>query len=506
MTAPTMRSLPTRGAIVELMGRRVKPLAIAASMLALGGALSMDTAAAAAPDRPMGFKIATLFPRFSPAIHDYAVRCHGGRAVVRLHARGKWRVAVGTDRLRSGDRRRVVAMGAGDAFVVTTERNKYSRLRRYHVRCLPSDFPAYRFARRPGRADPKYFSVDASFFIPYGKRYSIIFDNHGVPVWWFHTTARDSRVLPDGNILWFQRSANRWEVRRLDGTLVRALPAIGRTADPHDVQILANGDYLLGAEVTKSHVDTSRYGGSRNGDVLTTELQEVTPSGKLAWDWSSQGHISLSETGRWWPHVIRHDEHGYDTQHWNSIEPDGGAVIASFRNLDAVYKINKQTGQIAWKLGGTRTPRSLEVKGDPRRQTFGGQHDARLLPDGTLTAFDDRTELANEKPRAVRYRINERARTATLLSSITEREVPVSTCCGSARRLQNGSWLIDWGRNPTREGPSNAVGGYTPNGTRTFLLSFGSTASYRAEPVPKRALSARALRRGMRAMCRSGCG
>ena len=36
----------------------------------------------------------------------------------------------------------------------------------------------------------------------------------------------------------------------------------------------------------------------------------------------------------------------YDILHWNSIEPAGDSVIASFRHLDAVYEIDKATGGI----------------------------------------------------------------------------------------------------------------------------------------------------------------
>ena len=31
------------------------------------------------------------------------------------------------------------------------------------------------------------------------------------------------------------------------------------------------------------------------------ELQEVSRDGQLLWDWEAQDHISLAETGRWWP-------------------------------------------------------------------------------------------------------------------------------------------------------------------------------------------------------------
>ena len=76
--------------------------------------------------------------------------------------------------------------------------------------------------------------------------------------------------------------------------------------------------------------------------------------------------------------------------------------------------------------------------------------------------------------------------------SITDPAVFRSGCCGSARRLANGDWLISWG------GPTNRIGGYKPNGQRTFSLTMH--ASYRAEPVPAGVLSAEDLRRGMNTM------
>jgi hypothetical protein len=93
----------------------------------------------------------------------------------------------------------------------------------------------------------------------------------------------------------------------------------------------------------------------------------------------------------------------------------------------------------------------------------------------------------------VRFRINQDRGWATLLNRITDPDVPTSNCCGSARRLGNGDWLIAWGQ-------QNPIGGYKPDGTRTFLLSFNSNYSYRAEPVPAGAVTAAALRQGMDAM------
>ena len=60
--------------------------------------------------------------------------------------------------------------------------------------------------------------------------------------------------------------------------------------------------------------------------------------------------------------------------------------------------------------------------------------------------LDNRTGLDDATPRAVRYRIDQAAGTATLLQSISDPDVPVSYCCGSARLLPNQDWLIDWGQ------------------------------------------------------------
>jgi hypothetical protein len=473
--------------------RRALALAIAC-VLATGGLCAGASAHVGAPPPPrlVGFSALTLDPGYSAGVHDYVVRCNDGPVTVNGHASGGWRLAIANHPFRRGKFSEVVPLSTGHAFIATAKNDSAPTLYRYHVRCLPNDFPTYTFTRN-GPVSPPLFSVDQGFRTPLDQRYSMIFTNHGVPIWWNHAPAWGSRLLPDGNLLWYDFGSNQFQIHRLDGSLVRTLDTVGQPINPHDLQFTGNGNYLAEANVTQSHVDTSAYGGSSDADVANADLQEVSSDGRLLWNWRSQDHISLAETGRWWPFTINHSTFGYDIVHWNSIEPDGNSVIASFRNLDAVYKIRKSTGNIVWKLGGAKTPDSLIVKGDPRGYPLGAQHDARVLPDGTLTVFDNRSNLSNRQPRALRYAINAKKGTATLLESITDPEVSSSNCCGSARRLGNGDWLIDWGLN-------RPIGGYTPDGRRTFLLSFDSDFSYRAQPVPTGAVSAQELRQAMDAI------
>ncbi len=481
-----------------MRGCRKRRLAVV-SACALTTLLGLAGAADASPPPPgsLSFSTPTQFPKFRSGVYDYVVRCKDGPVTVKGHASGGWRLAIGNQTFRSGDFSKNVDLHAGKAFTATAKSG--SRLYRYHVRCLPGGFPKYTFTH-DGPVSPRFFSVDEAFVPAPSKRYSMIFDNHGVPIWWNRAPAWDSRVLPDGTLLWWNASSTVFQIHGLDGSLlVDGMNTVGQQANPHDIQFTGQGDYLAGAYVTQGPVDTSAYGGASDAYVSNAELQEVSSDGQLLWDWNSRDHISLSETGHRWPWAVHHSGlGGYDIVHWNSIEAAGdNAVIASFRNLDAVYKIRKSTGEIIWKLGGTITPQSLTVKGDPRGASLGAQHDARLMPDGTLTVFDNRTNLQNHQPRAVRFRINKASGTATLLDSITDPQITGSRCCGSARRLGNGDWLIDWGQNLP-------IGGYRPDGKRTFLLTLDSTFSYRAEPVPSGAVSVQDLRQAMDAIDTGG--
>ena len=110
------------------------------------------------------------------------------------------------------------------------------------------------------------------------------------------------------------------------------------------------------------------------------------------------------------------------------------------------------------------------MKNDPLTYTLGAQHDARLLPDGTLTVFDNRTKLGNQPPRAVRYRINQKRGTATLLRSITDPDVRTPTAAARPGACRIGDWLIAWGKH-------EPIGGYQADGKRTFLLTFPPTSA-----------------------------
>jgi hypothetical protein len=338
--------------------------------------------------------------------------------------------------------------------------------------------------------------------------YAIVYDNRGVPVWWrdVQSVPVDLKLLPNGNVAWYRGKTSRfadypsnaYEERELDGTLVRTLETDGSPTDLHELQLMPNGNYLLVTYRDRTGVDLTPYGGPADATVQDAEVQEVTPDGALVWTWNAKDHVSLDETDRWWPTVVAtpvETEAGpaYDHQHINSVELDGDAIVISLRHTDAVYRIDRATGAVDWKLGGTATPASLTFVGDAfGTSAFGGQHDPRVLPDGTVTLFDNGTDRSRA-PRAVRYAIDPVTRTATLVEERRDPAFNGSFCCGSARRLSGGGWGVYWGG-------TSSFGELGPSGEVVLRVTWSNQLSYRAIPVEPGELSAGDLRSAMEVM------
>src|SRR5260370_16457980 len=161
--------------------------------------------------------------------------------------------------------------------------------------------------------------------------------------------------------------------------------------------------------------------------------------------------------------------------------------------MNAIYDIDQTTGNVVWKLGGSARAESLAIQNDAvftGGGGFGGQHDARLLSDATVTLYDDGTGQSRP-PRAVHYQIDTTAHTATWLNELSDPLIPGSVCCGSARELAGGNWVMGWGG-------TNTATEATPGGTREFALEFPSgTFMYRTVPLPMGQLDRAALRPGM---------
>jgi hypothetical protein len=494
------------------MSRHVSGAAVAIAVLAAApGASAATPPSERGPAEPAVATEPPLRPAFDPDVESYVVSCEPA-AATRVRVAAPTGTAVGIDGAapRAGTFKVSVDLAPGQRFEL--EARTPSGVRRHHVRCLPPDFPAFE-AELTGRPQAQWYVVTPAFELAGGpgSRYVAIFDRGGVPVWWRDAGVRpgDARLTPNGAITWARvfglgygvSELGAYEERRLDGSLVRTIQTAGSPTDFHEIEPTGGGGHLLLTYRTREGVDLSPWRGPRDATVLDAEVQALNAAGNLAWSWNSRAHITISEARRWLPEIIAHPvqladgRKVYDIPHVNSVAADGDGIVVSMRHTDAIYRIDGATGRIAWKLGGTPTPERLQAigSGDGAPNAFGGQHDARLLADGTLTLFDNATNLSRP-PRALRYRIDARRRTATRLESLTDPLAGASPCCGNARKLAGGNWVVAWGGVPL-------ISELTPTGRPVLRLRFGGGIfSYRVAPVEPGRLDPVTLRAGMDAM------
>ncbi len=464
-----------------------------------------------------------LVPAFDPIVTDYVTRCADAPVAVSVTAPEGTEVAVGDEPPGTGTFRQEVGLTAGEGFAFATTTSGTTTT--YHVRCLPDDFPDWTYDRPGEPSADLYLTTPANVATAGGvaaEPYIVIFDDHGVPVWWIQEAGgTDAKLLPDGTLGWGKtepqatfnlRPGSGFSSYELDGGPVRTWNSVDAPTDFHDFQLLDDGNALIGAYPARpGTMDLTEYGGpSTGGTLLDGLIQEITPDGEVAWEWSTADHIDPSETpDRWKPEFVYglpkdlpDGRKGFDWAHLNSIHEVDGTVLVSFRHLDAIYAIDKADGSILWKLGGTPTDESLAVEGDDEANPLGGQHDARILPDGTITVYDNNSEEEGKPPRGVRYEIDLDARTATLVESVLDPDVPVSPCCGSATRLSDGSWVMSWGG-------TRMIGELGPDGERHFMLTFKELKdafglSYRVFAVEEGGPAVEDLRAGMDAMHAAG--
>ena len=81
--------------------------------------------------------------------------------------------------------------------------------------------------------------------------------------------------------------------------------------------------------------------------------------------------------------------------HVNSVDVDSdGNFLVSSRNTSTIYKIDRATGKIIWRLGGKKS----DFKLGPGVR-FDWQHCARWQPDGTCSSTTTAPRRPSARPR-----------------------------------------------------------------------------------------------------------
>ena len=247
--------------------------------------------------------------------------------------------------------------------------------------------------------------------------------------------------------------------------IARIRAGSGRTIDLHELQITPQGTALFFADAAVDARQQLAGGTPLPWQVMDCSIQEVDiATGALLWEWHVIDHIGLDESFAGQP---TNNRTVYDYVHTNSIQvlPDD-SLLVSARNTSTIYRIDRPSGTIRWRLGGKRSDFSIGAGA-----AFGWQHDARWRPDGTLTVFDD--EAPPVPARALVLRIDEDAHTVELVRALTRSQPDLVSSQGSVQLLDNGNLFVGWGSTPY-------CSEFAPDGRLEFDAAFpAATQSYR---------------------------
>lgn len=302
---------------------------------------------------------------------------------------------------------------------------------------LPYDLPQYT-ATGPSPA-PGYVVFAAGY-------YGIVIDNSGRVVWyyrWPNGPGLNFMPLPNGHYAARPPTpdpadAEPWvEIDPL-GRIVRTFGcANGLNARFHDVILDDSGGYFLLCDETRT-MDLTPYGGLADARVTGQVVQLISPGLETPlFQWSVFDHLAITDLP-----LAERTGATVNWTHANALALDAadGHLLVSFRSLNEVTKVNRQTGAVIWRLGGLANEFRLEGTNMP---PFLGQHGVRQPAPGSLLLLDNRG--SGTRTVAERYALDEGALTARLVATYGSAPDAIGVLGGSVQATPGGRTLVSIG-------------------------------------------------------------
>jgi hypothetical protein len=331
---------------------------------------------------------------------------------------------------------------------------------------LPEDLPHY--ATTGTDPLPGYVVFAAG-------KYGLVIDNTGRVVWYHR--------FRDGPGLNFMAQSNgRYAARPLvvdpslespwvevdpSGTVTRFFGcALGLVPRFHDLIRMPDDSYWIMCDETRT-LDLSGMGGVAQAHVMGTDIQHLSASGELLFQWSPFDHFAITD-------LAATDRSGSSVNwtHGNALAVDrDGNLLVSFRSLSEITKISTTTGEVLWRMGGISNQFRFVGTSTP---AFARQHGLRLTAEGRLILIDNSGDPGASY--AERYRIDAATRTAWLEDSHLSSPPTIAVLGGSTQDLPGGRTLVAFGN-------GNRVEEYDASGVVRWRIDGNPGYVFRAQRI-----------------------
>jgi hypothetical protein len=289
----------------------------------------------------------------------------------------------------------------------------------------------------------------------------LITENTGNPIFYKETQSipYDFKKQPNGWLTYFDSRMRKFYALNNKYELVDSFYCgNGFETDLHELLLLPNNNaYLLGLDPQIIDMSQLVEGGKEDALVLGFIIQELDEDKNVVFQWRSLDYISVLDAEE-----VDLTAQVIDYSHMNSIcvDSDDNLIISS-RNLNEITKINRQTGELVWRLGGKKNQFSFFNE----NFRFYRQHDARRLQNGNILFFDNGNFHSPKFSRAVEYNLDEINLDATKVWEYRNNPDYYTSAMGNAIRLSNGNTLINWVR-------AGFVTEVKPDGSKALEIRF----------------------------------
>ena len=360
---------------------------------------------------------------------------------------------------------------------------------------IPSDFPKIKVSNSVNPTDG-YTFMTTDDIIPGLGYYLMIIKNDGTPLWYkkfANHYPTDFRMQPNGMLSYadikedyFFAGGGESVYKVMDSTYTVVdsfKTGNGYVTDSHDFQLLPNGHALL-LSYDLQMVDMSKIvpNGKPGAYVAGSIIQELDADKNVVFQWRTWDYIQIDES--YFDLTLA----AMDPMHANAVDVDiDGNLLVSFRNISQIIKINRQTGEIMWRLGGKKNQFTfINEHAENAPLYFSRPHDIRSLSNGHITFFDNGLDHKPAYSRAVEYEIDTLNKTATLVWEFKHPNKVYGATQGDVQRLPNGNTMIGWGSASKTNINWPAATEVTPSGEIVFELMFENKGmlSYRALKYP----------------------
>lgn len=304
--------------------------------------------------------------------------------------------------------------------------------------------------------------------------------------------AGDFKLLPNGLLSssqftgWFDYVEGGPVVNQLLDTNLNAVETVtmgnGFQSESHDFQLMANGHVLmLGYYTTLADLRAVVSNAPPVAEVSGSVIQELDGNRNVIWQWRSWDHFNWSQFSDWGAVSASGIISGWCVNAVRLDPVDGNLLVGTAKEQ---MKINRQTGDVMWRLGGAFNQFTFAgvSLAEGLRQVAG--NDFQRLPNGDYILFNNGNADGSRTSQLHEYRLDETNKVATHVWQYVPTNNIATTSRGSVQRLANGNTFIGWGA--STNGPNPDATEVTASGGKVFDLSFTNTQvnSYRAYRFP----------------------